>query len=240
MQVVVLAGGLGTRIARDAGNKPKALIEVNGLPFLEHQRRWIESSGATEIVYSVGHRGDQIEEYLNHIVTTVCLKVVREPQPLGTGGALRFLYDAGALQDRFLLLYGDSYLRVSLEEVWRRFLGDDAPALMTVYKNFGAFDRSNARVAGNRVAFYSKQDHGGGSLDYIDYGLSALSREDVAGWFVPGQAADLAPYLSKRAVEGQLAAMEVFERFYEIGSPAGLAEFRAFAKCHLTEPSGHC
>ena len=240
MQVVILAGGLGTRMAAVSGTKPKALLEINGRPFLDYQVRWLERAGSTRLTFSIGHRGEQILKFLKSFTSAIPIEAVLEPEPHGTGGALRFLYDAGALDPQFLLLYGDSYLNVDLRAVWQTFLASDRSALMTVFRNHGQFDRSNARYHGGRVTFYSKTSDDGAPLDYIDYGLSAFKASAVADFFKPGVKVDLADYMTALSRAGDLEGFEVKERFYEVGSPAGLAEFERYARTHLTPNAGRC
>jgi NDP-sugar pyrophosphorylase family protein len=138
----------------------------------------------------------------------------------GTGGALRLAYDDGALLDAFAVLYGDSYLGLELPSVHAAFRASGLPALMTIVKNDGKWDRSNADFDGRLVTRYSKDE---GNLSWIDYGLSILDRKVITR--VPqGQSADLAGLYSQLSSERLLAGFEVTGRFYEIGSPEGLAD----------------
>jgi NDP-sugar pyrophosphorylase family protein len=95
---------------------------------------------------------------------------------------------------------------------------------MTVLRNEGRWGRSNADFDGSSVIRYSKTE---GDFQWIDYGLSILSR-DVAGEIPGDEPADLAEVFTRLSREGRLAGLEVTERFYEIGSPEGLAELERF------------
>ncbi|MGE0527064.1 MAG: NTP transferase domain-containing protein [Bdellovibrionales bacterium] len=236
VQVVVLAGGLGTRMAEFTGNIPKALIPVHGKPFAHYQVEWLARCGVERITFSVGYLGEQIEDSLRALPDPgVQLDFVFEGNDLrGTGGALRHAADQGALESEFLLLYGDSYLPIDVMEVWRAYKTCGRPALMTVFKNHGQFDRSNAHFENGNVPFYSKRRTWREPLTWIDYGLSALSRGLILGAFRSGEKADLASLFEALSENGQLAGYQVFDRFYEIGSPQGLAEFRDFIAPHLT------
>lgn len=225
---VVLAGGLGTRMHPMTETVPKALIEVRGRPFADLQMDWLAAQGVDEVVYSIGHLGAMLREHLGdgarfglHIV------YVDEGDDLrGTGGALRLAADRGLLPAEFLLLYGDSYLTVDLDDVERRWRSSGLPALMTVVRNQGRWDASNAILRDGRVAVYDKRapaSHGA-ELQWIDYGLSVLTREVVSSRLAPGATGDLADLLHDLAAAGRLAGYEVSERFYEIGSPQGLRD----------------
>jgi NDP-sugar pyrophosphorylase family protein len=130
------------------------------------------------------------------------------------------------LQDGFLILYGDSFLPIDLGPVWRRFDNGPEPALMTVVKNDDQWDRSNAVFDGQRVTHYEKGlAEKPREMHYIDYGLTALRRQVVAGEIPAGRPFDLAELFHALARDGRLAGYEVRQRFYEIGSPEGLSDF---------------
>lgn len=235
MQIVILAGGLGTRMAHLSADKPKALIEVHGQPFLQYQIDWLKRTGATRLTFSIGYRAEQIRDYLQTAPNPgVNIDWVQESQPLGTAGALRWALDQGRLDEKFLLLYGDSYLPLDVSQVWEKFHSSGLPALMTVFKNNGQFDRSNAHYADGLVPFYSKVNPcPGGPLKYIDYGLSGLSRGLISEQVPAGQKCDLATVFENLSLKKQLAGLEVLERFYEVGSPQGLKEFADYVDRHL-------
>jgi NDP-sugar pyrophosphorylase family protein len=221
-ECVILAGGVASRLGTHAGDLPKTLIPVAGRPFADHQLTWLAEQGVTQVVYCIGYRGDQIRDYVGDGARWgLHVTYVDEGSDLrGTGGALRLALDEGALAEHFAVLYGDSYLRVDLPVIFAAFRKSGRPAMMTVLRNDGRWDRSNADFDGALVTRYSKTE---GDFSWIDYGLSVLAREVVAR--IPSERpADLADLLNDLSREGQLGGFEVGERFYEIGSPEGLAE----------------
>ena len=236
-RVVILAGGLGTRLRERSGELPKALVEVRGEPFAHHQLRLLAAQGVREVVYVIGFRGEK----LRHAIGDggrfgLRVEYVDEGEELhGTGGALRVALDAGALADQVAILYGDSYLPIDLAPVWAAFEGSLRPALMTVLRNEDRWDRSNAVVEGSHVVLYDKRtEHRDSRMAWIDYGLTVLRREVVDG--IPRNAVvDLGEIYRALSVRGELAAYEVFTRFYEAGSPDGLAELEVYLG---SEPAG--
>lgn len=232
VQCVILAGGLGTRMRPRTERIPKALLPVNGVPFVDHQLRWLAGHGVAEVVLCIGHRGAQIREHVGDGARLgLRVRYVDEGEDLrGTGGALRWALDQGALADSFLVTYGDSYLPVDFGEMARAFERSGAPAMMAVFRNRGRWEASNAVVAGDRVTLYDKRRRGraAAGMEYIDYGLLALRRSVVEERLAPGAGADLADLLHQLSLEGRLAAHEVAVRFYEIGSPSGLADLERF------------
>jgi len=142
---------------------------------------------------------------------------------LGTGGALRRALPL--LGARFLVLYGDSYLTCDYADVIRAFEHRGKLGLMTVFKNDGQYDASNVVYRDGRIVCYDKVARLPTML-HIDYGLGALHADALAGY--PADARlDLAAVYQDLLARDQLAGYEAAERFYEIGSPAGLEETRA-------------
>jgi MurNAc alpha-1-phosphate uridylyltransferase len=227
MQCAILAGGLGTRLRPVTETIPKALVPVAGEPFAHHQLRLLAAGGVREVVYCIGYRGDMIREAIG-AGDRFGLDVVYVDEGAelrGTAGALRMAFDEGVLGEHFAVLYGDSYLPIDLPPVWRAFREADLPALMTVLRNEDRWDRSNVRFAAGRVTLYEK---GGTGADYIDYGLAVLEREIIEQRVAAGTVADLSDLYRVLSVENRLAGFEVHERFYEVGSPAGLADLERY------------
>ncbi len=226
MQCVILAGGRGTRLATGFPDIPKHLVPVGGVPFADHQLRWLQRQGVTDIVYSIGYLGSQIRDYVGtgeRYGLAVCY--VDEGEVLrGTGGAIRLAHDHGVLHEAFFLLYGDSWLDIDLADVMATFKQSNSDALMTVYKNQGSFDRSNAVFDGTHVR-YDKIDPSPDML-WIDYGVSVMARF-VADSISPDIAVDLASVFHELGEVGALGGYEAVNRFYEVGTPASLAELEA-------------
>jgi MurNAc alpha-1-phosphate uridylyltransferase len=228
MQCVVLAGGLATRMRPKTEKVPKVLLEVAGRPFLARALTWWAEQGVSEVVLSVGFLAEQVEAFLAAHPPPLRVTLVKEPEPLGTAGALRLCEERGALAERFLLTWGDSFLPVDFGAVGRDFEASGASALMTVLENRGQWDQSNVVFEGGRLVLYDKSRTGAAAerFTHVDYGLMGLTRALVASR-VP-QRGDLAPLFSQLAREGALRGFPVRRRFYEVGSPQGLADLEAF------------
>ncbi len=234
MQCVILAGGLGTRMRPLTETCPKTLLPVAGRPFAYHQLHWLAAQGVSEVVYSIGHHGDMIRSYWESEAPPVdSIRYVDEGEQLrGTGGALRLALEQGALQESFLVIYGDSFLPVAFRPVWDAFHSSGLPALMTVLRNEGRWDRSNALYRDGRVLLYDKS--GGPGIHYIDYGLSAFQRELIED--ISEEVFDLSALHHELSLRGRLAGFEVQERFYEIGSPAGLGDLERYLASREATP----
>lgn len=232
-QIVVLGGGLGSRMATVTDGLPKSLIPILGEPFVHHQLRLLASQGIREVVYVIGFRGEQIRSAVRDGTEFgLAVSYVDEGDQLhGTGGALRFAHDAGALHDIFGVVYGDSYLPIDLCPVWAAFDSSDSPALMTVLRNEDLWDRSNAVFEDGRVVMYDKRiDVRDTRMQWIDYGLSVLRREVVESIPIGGAPCDLGDVYRELSLQGNLAGFEVTTRFFEVGSIEGVTALESLLR----------
>jgi N-acetyl-alpha-D-muramate 1-phosphate uridylyltransferase len=221
--VCILAGGLGTRLGERVRDTPKPLLPVAGRPFVFHQLELLRRYGARRIVLCVGYLGEEIERVVGDggELGLEVLYAYDPPDLAGTAGAVR-----GALHllgEEFLVLYGDTYLRIDYLDVQRAFRESGMPALMTVLRNEGRWDTSNVVFEDGLVKVYDKQRLTP-DMHWIDYGLGMLS---AAALDVTSDA-DLAAVYRDLAQRGQLAGYEATERFYEIGTPDALSETESF------------
>jgi NDP-sugar pyrophosphorylase family protein len=231
VQLVILCGGLATRLGAIAGATPKLLLEVAGVPFAERVLRRHAERGLRDIVLCTGHLAEPIRAFVGDGARFGARVRYADDGPVlrGTWGALRAA--APLLDERFVVTYGDSLLPVDVGAALRAL--DDsawADAAMMVWRNRGAVEPSNVRLERGRVAAYGRD--GEPAPDAIDYGATALRREAVLA-LEEGAPAPLAELWSALAARGALAAVEVPTRFYEIGSPAGLAEAEAAIRAGL-------
>ena len=226
LPAAVLAGGRATRLGTVAAEKPKALIEVAGAPFVDHQLALLRSYGIERVVMLIGHLGEQIRDALGD-GSRLGLQVDYSEDPpglAGTAGALRRALPK--LGDEFMLLYGDTYLRIDYADLGRAFRDSGQLGLMAVLRNEGRWDTSNTSVAGDRVLRHDKREPDP-EMEWIDYGVGALRAEALD---VAPEASDLSDVYGRLAELGELAAYVATERFYEIGTPEALAETDAFLR----------
>jgi NDP-sugar pyrophosphorylase family protein len=232
LPVAILAGGVAQRLRPITETIPKALVEVAGRPFAEHQLEWLRAQGVDRVVFLVGYRGEMIRESLGD-GSRWGLRVeyiFDGPELLGTGGAIRRALPA--LGSPFFVMYGDSYLDCNLAAIASVFQASGAEGLMTVLRNDNLWDASNVLFEEGRILKYDKRDRTS-AMRHIDYGIGVLSA--AAFDRHPSDTPfDLASVYQDLLARGVLAAYEVSSRFYEIGTPQGLEETRA----HLASRSG--
>ena len=224
--VCILAGGLGTRLGERVRDTPKPLLEVAGEPFLIHQLRLLAAHGVSEVVLCVGYRGEQIESRIG--TERFGIRVLYSfdaPELDGTLGAIRRAL--ALLGERFLILYGDTYLRIDYAAVARSWRESGLPAVMAVLRNEGRWDTSNVLYGEGMVLRYDKRSPTP-EMHWIDYGLGGLTAGALEQ--VPDTEGDLAVLYQRLAQRGELLGFEASERFYEIGTTAALAETDAFLR----------
>jgi NDP-sugar pyrophosphorylase family protein len=226
LTVAILAGGRAARLQPLTQDVPKSLLELNGEPFAVHQLRLLQANGIRRVVLCVGHLGALIRRAIGD-GTSLGLRVDYSfdgPELLGTAGAVKNALPK--LGSSFFVMYGDSYLPCDYAAVGRKFGSSGVPGMMTVFRNEGKWDNSNVEFEAGRILAYSKTDRTP-RMRYIDYGLGVFRKEAFES-APAGRPCDLSEIYANLLHRNQLGAFEVRERFYEIGSPAGLRETARF------------
>jgi NDP-sugar pyrophosphorylase family protein len=233
--VAILAGGLATRLRPVTEKIPKVLIAVAGQPFLAHQLRLLQGAGIRKVVLCVGYRGEMIEEEFGDgssrgVELTYSFD---GPELLGTGGALKKALPL--LGDHFFVLYGDSYLPIDYAAPARAFAASRKLGLMTVFRNEGRWDTSNVWFEDGVIKSYDKK-RVTSEMKYIDYGLGLLRSDALQPW-PNDRPFDLADVYGDLIERNELAGFEVDRRFYEVGSPEGIAELDAMLRNRQLSPT---
>lgn len=244
--VALLAGGLATRLRPITETVPKALVELAGKPFIDHQLALLRRNGIRRIVMCLGYKGEMVRDHCgdgSRYGLDLAYSFDGETL-MGTGGAIArakslLRSDRG---NALWVMYGDSYMDVDYGAILDAFQNDskgtqglragsvsdvDAPlGLMTVLKNGNRWDTSNVVFRDGVLARYDKRNRTP-DMDYIDYGI-ALLRPAAVDRIPLDRPFDLADLYTALVAEGRMVGYEVTERFYEIGTPASLEEARAY------------
>jgi NDP-sugar pyrophosphorylase family protein len=246
----VLAGGLATRLRPITEKIPKALVEVAGRPFIDHQLGLLHDNGIRHVVLCLGYLGEMVRDHVGdggRYGLSVDYSFDGD-KLLGTGGALKRA--AAHLGEAFWVLYGDSFMDVDYPAILAHFAsasphpqplegsptrerGTDAAGrggqvlgLMTVLRNDDQWDASNVVFHEGRLICYDKR-HRRPDMRHVDYG-AALLRRSALDRIPDDSPFDLAALYSELVAQGRMIGHEVFQRFYEIGNPTGLAQTEAY------------
>ena len=218
-----MAGGLGTRLGALTAHAPKSMVDVHRRPFLAWQLDLLRRHGVTDVLLLVGHLADAIRgEVGDGSAFGVRVRYSDEGERrLGTAGSLKWAEPFVA--DAFFVLFGDSYLLLDYRAIMEHFLAYDRLALMVVYRNADRWGPSDVSIADGFVTAYATPPRPG--MVHINMGLSVLRRDALAG-LIRGRPASLQDLYRPLIARRELLAWETDQRFYEVGSPAGLDEFR--------------
>lgn len=231
--LVILAGGLATRLRPLTEHTPKSMLLINGEPFIAHQLRLLQRNGIKKVMICIGYLGDQIRDFVGD-GSQFGLQVSYlddGSQLLGTGGAIKQAMPC--LKDAFFILYGDSYLPCDFSLVQKAFENSQKQALMTVYKNRGQWGKSNIEYERGEIIAYDKHVQTP-AMQYIDYGLGILTCQAVE--HIPAyHAYDLADLYQMLLRQANLAAYEVNERFFEVGSIDGMKDLSEYLAAETAE-----
>ena len=225
MQIVILCGGLATRLGSLAKDTSKSMIQIKGKPFLEYQIENVKKHLITDIVLCVGHLSEQIKDYFGNgekLGVNIRYSYDKD-KPLGPIGAL--INAETLLQDTFFIMYGDSYVFVDFDKIYSYFKKQNTLALMVVYQNFDKFDSSNVIISNEKVAKYGGEKTK--ETTYIDYGVS-LFRKKIFGNIPADTFYSTSSLFPKLVKQKELLAYEVKKRLYHIGTPEALKEFKKY------------
>ena len=238
IQVVVLMGGAGTRLGELTKETPKPMIRIHEKPFFEYQLMLMKEAGFRKFLFCTGYHSDEIAKYFgNGEKFGVDIRYSLDgPKLRGTCGAV--VNALPMLEDKFMLIYGDSFMDVNYFGIVIKFLDGikhGRSALMTVIENHNKWDKSNVLYDGGDTLLYDKKTHLP-EMNYIDYGISMFSKS-IFSELDADYSGDLADIQNKLSLEHKLSAFEVFNRFYEIGTPASLEEFTRYSYMRFMNPN---
>jgi len=229
--IVILAGGLATRLRPITEKIPKSLIEINGQPFIYHQLELLEQKGFKIIYFCLGYLGELVEEGVReseYFKRLTILFFYDGEILLGTGGTVRKIIRE--LPNYFFITYGDSYLDIDFLSIQKAFelKKSNFNSLMTVYKNSNLFDTSNVIFENGIIELYSKTKNDS-RMAYIDYGVGIMSNKSIDE-YDKKSIFDLGEIYENLTLKNQLFGYEVFQRFYEIGSFQGIKDLSNYLK----------
>lgn len=225
LPIAILAGGYGTRLGEIGRRIPKSLVQVGGVPFIDLQLDLLERAGYRKVVLCVSQKAELLIDHLSKRSSSgLEIKYSFDgPFQLGTGGSVKNALPL--LGSKFALIYGDSYLPIDFSLVEKDFLKSNSLGLVTVYRNENKYVQSNLKIEGKYIAKYVKGD--GKNLEYVDYGLSYWDAQVFLDAALSDRF-DLQEVYSGLISKRELHCFKVDQRFYEVGSIAGIEELTNF------------
>lgn len=216
IDIAVLAGGLGTRLAGAVPGLPKVLAPVAGRPFIEHLIDWLTAQGAKRIVFLLGHRADMVTAHLAaHRRAGIEFDWSIEPEPLGTGGALA-LAAPKFRGDPVMVVNGDTFVDANLGEFCAAYA---KPATMLAVEVDDAGRYGRLDIVHEKVMRFVEKDPSFTGKAAINAGIYLLSR-GMIGAIATGKPVSLERDVFERLAPGTIAAhIDAKARFVDIGTP---------------------
>lgn len=204
------------------------MIKIFGIPFIEYQLKYLDKYKVSSVILCTGHFSEQIEKYIKNVKHRFKFEIIisKEIKKLGTGGAIKnaSLY----LNDFFCVMYGDSYLDININLIYKNSIKRDK-SLITVFKNNDDFYQNNIIIKNNRVIEYSKNDILKKKF-YIDYGFLILKKNDFYLFSKSETSFDLSKIINSLIREKKISLYKSKRKFYEIGSHYGINNLKRYFK----------
>lgn len=222
-ELIILAGGKGTRLASIAKGIPKILVPIRERPLLHYLIPYYLSQGVTRFIFSLGHASDPVIRELETHFTHLNISILTEDHPLGTGGALKAAL-AKAITPHVFAANGDSFFHSDLDDLYRFHLSREAECTLALTETSDT-DRYG-RVAldgyGRLTAFDEKTSRGPG---LVNGGIYLLDREAFLAHPLPAVFSMEKDYLQEYYQRGRILGLAQPGFFIDIGVPEDL--FRA-------------
>jgi D,D-heptose 1,7-bisphosphate phosphatase len=225
MQVVIMAGGKGTRVSSITNDIPKPMIPICDKPILEHQIDCLKRNGLTDIIFVIGHLGGHIKDYFGDGSRFRCnISYYTETDPLGTAGAL---YKLKNLSDDFILLNGDVIFDIDFSRIINFYREKKAPVTLAVHPNNHPFD--SALIIANSdnqvTGWLNKEDERTYYKNQVNAGIHILSAKFLKDCPQSKEKVDLDRDMLKPSIsDGKIFAYSTPEYIKDMGTPERYAQ----------------
>lgn len=215
MEAIILAGGLGTRLKNVIGDLPKCLAPVIGKPFLYYLLKNLENNGFSHVVLALGYKHEMVEQWLQNFRTKLKITSAIEPEPLGTGGAVKLALSQTSAGDVFIL-NGDTYFEIPYVEmlVYHNNTKSDATLALKKKLRFDRYGTVEVDEQGRITQFNEKKFCTEG---IINGGTYIIKRNALADF--PEKFSLETDYFEKEVSQKRIAGFISDGYFIDIGVP---------------------
>ena len=222
MKAIILCGGFGSRLRTVIGETQKAVAEVDGKPFLHIVIEKLVSAGLSELIFCTHYQSEQVELALAALDEDAARQavVLREEEPMGTGGAILNAIRGLRLQGDFIALNADTYV---MAEAYR--LARESPPPALIVREVEDCARFGSVSFDDSAKVLEMNEKGVTGPGFISMGIYHFHTDDLDGFpTVPcSLEKDILPQLVNR---GQLRVRQYSGDFVDIGTPQSLASIR--------------
>ncbi len=225
VQLVILCGGLASRIIKLTKKTPKSLLKFKKHPFIFYQLRWAKKNKFKDIILLTGHLDFEIRNYIKKNFKELNISFVKDGRKLrGTGGAI--LNAKKYLKNKFIVINGDTFPTINIKNLVNHYLNNKQLSTVVIKKNNKRYLQSNIKIKNRYIIFYEKDETN--DSKYIDYGIQLFNKKDLL------KASEKKSYLSmdkiylKLIENKKLIYYKTNKNFFEIGSYKGIKEFKNY------------
>ncbi|MBT4933376.1 MAG: NTP transferase domain-containing protein [Rhodospirillaceae bacterium] len=230
IDIVILAGGLGTRVRSSLGDTPKVMAPINGRPFIDHLLDRLTAAGARRIILSLGHLADKV---VRHVRGQPGVETVIEPEPLGTAGAIRFLRNR-LLSDNVLVINGDTWLEVDIDKFLLAHLASGTELSIVGVHVDDVSRYGHLELAADRILRFVEKDVTNHSAGLINGGIYLITQAALDALdSVAGRSLEQDFFFSRQP-ESIHCFVQNNANFIDIGTPESLQTARSVM------PDGKC
>jgi D-glycero-alpha-D-manno-heptose 1-phosphate guanylyltransferase len=219
VEAIVLAGGMGTRLAGRLNGVPKPMAPIAGRPFLEILLSQLRRAGCTRVILSVGHLHEVIEHHFGAHFRGMAVDYAIEDAPLGTGGAIRAALRK-ATEKAVLVTNGDTFLDADYAAMMRFHETEAAVLSMAVTHRADIGRYGGVIVSEKRITGF--QEKGRSGPGWINAGAYAIDKDLHWPAHLPEKFSFETDFLAQEIAILVPAAYEVNGFFLDIGVPEDL------------------
>ena len=223
MKVLILAGGLATRMGNLTRNVPKSLLPINNIPFAQYQINFFKKQGFVNFVFLIGHYGSFIKDYFSD-GSKLGVNIEYSDDGIHPIGTYNAIFNAlNIVNESFIVVYGDSYINTNIVDFISRYKKNKYRNLMAITKSSTFYEASNVKLLDDKLIKYNK-NFKSSDMKYIDYGISVINKEDYIS--KKNCFNDFSDFMQHMSNENNLFGYDVnAEQIYEIGSKQGYNKF---------------
>lgn len=216
-EVIILAGGLGTRLREAVPDLPKCMAPVNGKPFIDYVLKHLQKQGIQHFIFSLGYKSDAFTEYLVQSLSPDTYSIVIEKEPLGTGGAIRYACSASR-EDQVLVVNGDSLFATDVSVLSEFHITHQADCTLAL-KPMENFDRYGVVVLDKDQSILSFQEKKYYAKGLINGGVYLLNKNSFLKEAMPEKFSFETDYLQKLYPKRKFYGVIQEGYFIDIGIP---------------------
>lgn len=225
LQLLILCGGLSTRINKLTKRTPKSLLKFKKKPFIFYQLEWLKKNNIKRVILLTGYLENQIKKYVKEKFRTLDILFVKDGKNLrGTAGTI--LNAKKYLDNYFLVMNGDTFPLIKIKYLFDTYYKNKKLNTVVIKKNNKSYLQSNIKIKKKLITFYEKDKTN--SSKFIDYGIQLFNKKDFLNACDKKSYQMIDNIYIKLIKKKKLTYYKTNKNFFEIGSYKGIKEFKNY------------